>query len=210
MPSSSQWALGADVYAPIGKLDIMGEVIYLNENTREAVDGYQLSPFTERLGGLTGVGWYAQVGYWIFGDQEIIGPPSYGRPIHVDLTKPQKRPQEGLQAMVKFEQLLLNYNGNSRSGALDSLTPNGNINVDALEFGVNYWATKHLRVGLNYSYYAFPSSAPTTASSPGGPVQGSTQRAVAPGQLLAKGVDDGARDGGHDLHEIQARVGVQF
>ncbi|MGH7440666.1 MAG: porin [Polyangiaceae bacterium] len=210
LPSSSQWAVGADLFAPVGKLDIMGEFIYLNEGTREAVDGYQLSPFTERIGALTGVGWYAQVGYWILGDQDIIGPPSYGRPIHVDLTKPQKRPQDGLQAMVKFEQLLLSYGGNSRGGALDSLTPNGSIDVDTFEVGVNYWATKHLRVGLNYSYYLFPSSAPTLATAPGGPVQSSTQRAVAPAQLLARGVDDGARDGAHDLHELQARVGVQF
>jgi hypothetical protein len=41
-------------------------------------------------------------------------------------------------------------------------------------------------------------------------VQGPGQRAVAPAQLLAKGVDDNARDNAHDVHEIQARVGVQF
>jgi phosphate-selective porin len=210
IPSSSQWALAADLYAPIGKLDLMGEFVYVSENTREAVDNFQLSPFTERTGALTGYGWYAQVGYWIIGDQEIVGPPTNGRPIHVDLTRPQKRPREGVQALAKFEQLHLTYQGNSRGGALGALAPNGDINVEALELGVNYWATKHLRVGVNYSYYVFPSSAPTTATERGGPVQGPGQRAVAPGQLLAKGVDDSARDGGHDIHEIQLRVGVQF
>jgi hypothetical protein len=210
IPSSSQWAIATDLYAPIGKLDFMTEFIYLSENTREAVDNFQLSPFTERIGALTGYGWYAEIGYWIVGDQDIVGPPSYGRPIHVDLAKPQKVPSEGVQVLAKFEQLHLTYQGNSRGGALDALTPNGDINVETLEFGLNYWATKHLRVGVNYSYYLFPSSEPTTASAPGGPVQGPGQRAVAPGQLLAKGVDDSARDGGHDIHEIQARVGVQF
>ncbi len=210
LPASSQWALAADVYMPVGKLDLTGEFIYLSENTREAVDGFQLSPFTERAGDFTGYGWYAQAGYWIFGDQDIVGPPSYGRPIHVDLTKPQKRPREGLEALVKFEQLHVSYTGNSRGGALDALTPDGDTNVDTFEVGVNYWATKHLRVGLNYSLFLFPNSAPTTATEAGGPVQGPGQRAVAPGQLLAKGVDDSARDNAHEVHEIQVRVGVQF
>jgi hypothetical protein len=210
MPSTSQWSIAGDVYVPVGNLDLTGELVYLSENTREAVDGFQISPFTERTGDLSGYGWYAQVGYWIVGDHDLVGPPSYGRPIHVDLTKPQKRPQEGVQALAKFEQLHLSYKANSRGGALDSLTPQGDINVDAIEFGVNYWATKHLRVGLNYSLFLFPGSAPVTATRPGGPVQGPGQRAVAPGQLLANGADDSARDGGHDIHEIQARVGVQF
>jgi hypothetical protein len=210
LPSSTQWAIAADVYAPIGKLDVMTEFIYLNENTREAVDGFQLSPFTERIGVFKGYGWYAQVDYWIFGDQDLVGPPSYGRPIHVDLTKPQKRPSEGLQVMAKVEQLHMTYDGNARGGRLDALTPNGDINVDTLELGINYWATKHMRVGLNYSYYVFPSSAPVVATAPGGPVQGPGQRAVAPSQLVLRGVDDGARDSGHDVHELQARVGVQF
>jgi hypothetical protein len=210
MPSSSQWSIAGDVYMPIGRLDLTGEFVYLSENTREAVDGFQLSPFTERIGDFTGYGWYAEAGYWIFGDQDIIGPPSYGRPIHLDLTQPQKRPREGLEALAKFEQLHMTYTGNSRGGTLDALTPNGDINVDTVELGVNYWATKHLRVGINYSLFLFPSSAPTTATETGGPTQGPGQRAVAPGQLLAKGVDDNARDNGHDIHEIQVRVGVQF
>jgi hypothetical protein len=41
-------------------------------------------------------------------------------------------------------------------------------------------------------------------------VQTASQRAVAPGQNLSKGVDDSARDGAHDVHEISMRVGVQF
>ena len=82
--------------------------------------------------------------------------------------------------------------------------------MDTVEFGINYWATRHLRVGFNYSLYLFPDSAPLTASSAGGPVQTSTQRAVAPGQVLAKGVDDTARDSSHTLNELSVRVGVQF
>jgi hypothetical protein len=44
----------------------------------------------------------------------------------------------------------------------------------------------------------------------GGAVQSSGQRAVAPSQLLAKGVDDSARNSNHTLNELQLRFGVQF
>ncbi len=210
MPSTGQWGLAADVYVPIEKFDFTGEFMYVEDNTREAVDGYQLSPFTERLGTFKGYGFYAQAAYWILGDHDILGYPSYGRPIHINLLAPQRAPQQGVQVLAKFEQLHMTYDGNARGGDLDSKTPNGTILVNDLELGVSYWATKHLRVGLNYTYYDFPSSEPTTATETGGPVQSATQRAVAPAQLLAKGQDDPARDTGHTVHEFQARVGVQF
>ncbi len=76
LPSATQEAFGSDLYVPIGNFDFTGEFIYANYHTREAVDGYQLSPFTERLGALSGWGLYAQVGYWLIGDHgEIIGYP---------------------------------------------------------------------------------------------------------------------------------------
>ncbi|HSY22652.1 MAG TPA: hypothetical protein VK841_11085 [Polyangiaceae bacterium] len=37
-----------------------------------------------------------------------------------------------------------------------------------------------------------------------------TQRAIAPSQALAAGVDDSARNSADILQEVQARVGVQF
>jgi hypothetical protein len=210
IPSSSQWALAGDVYVPIEHFDFTGEFIYAVDDTREAVDGYQLSAFTERLGQLKGFGWYAQAGYWILGDHALLGPPTYGRPIHVDLTQPQNPHQYGVQVLAKFEQLHLTYEGNSRGGALNANTPDGDILVDTVEFGINYWATKHLRVGVNYGWYLFPDSEPVSASTKGGPSQSSAQRAVAPAQNLAKGVDDSARNSAHTLNEISARIGVQF
>jgi phosphate-selective porin len=210
IPSTGQWALAGDVYIPIEDFDVTGEFIYAVDNTREAVDGYQLSPFTQRLGDLRGYGWYAQAGYWIIGDHDVVGYPSYGRPVHIDLTAPQRKHTQGLQALVKFEQLRLDYSGAARGGSLDSKTPNGEINVDTVELGINYWATKHLRIGFNYDLNIFPDSAPVSPTIPGGPQQGPQQRAVAPAQLLAKGSDDGARDSGHTLNELSVRVGVQF
>lgn len=210
IPASSQWGLAGDIYVPIENFDLTGEFIYNVYDTREAVDGYQLSPFTERAGELKGYGWYVQADYWIFGNQDIIGYPSYGRPIHVDFSTPQNPHRSGLQVLAKFESLALTYAGSSRAGKDDPKTPNGDINVNDVEFGISYWVTKHLRVGINYTHYMFPSAAPVSPTSPGGPQQSSVQRAVSPAQDLASGTDDSARGGSGTFEEVQMRVGVQF
>ena len=175
IPSSAQQAFGGDLYLPVGKFDVTGEFVYASYDTREAVDGLQLSPFTERLGQLKGWGYYAQVGYWILGDHDIFGYPSYGRPIHVDLAQPQQVARHGLQVVARVDQLGLTYQGSSRGGTDDAKTPSGDVNVTSFNLGVNYWATRHLRVSVNYGYYDLPS-----------------RSAVA------------------TLHEVSARVGIQF
>jgi hypothetical protein len=210
IPSAEQGAVGFDAYVPVDGVDLAGEVVYAISNTREAADGYQLSPFTERTGVLKGYGYYVEAGVWLVGGRDIIGFPSAGKPLHADLKSPEKPARHGLEVLAKFEQLALTYDGASRGGVLDSKTPNGDIRVTAATFGVNYWATRHLRVALNYGFYLFPDSAPVTPSEAGGPVQSSVQRAVAPGQNLAKGVDNSARDSNNSVNEISFRFGVQF
>ncbi|HEX8792233.1 MAG TPA: porin [Polyangiaceae bacterium] len=175
IPSAAQEAFAGDVFVPVGNFDFMSEFVYAHYDTREVVDGMQLSPFTERLGALSGWGLYAQVGYWLVGDHEILGYPSYGRPIHVDLTQPQRPAQHGLQVVARVDGLALNYSGASRGGSNDPKTPNGDIDVTSFALGVNYWATRHLRVSANYTYYDLPAHALVSS-----------------------------------LHEVSARVGVQF
>jgi hypothetical protein len=210
IPSAEQGAIAGELFVPFDdRFDFTAEAVYAVLNTREAVDDYQLSPFTERATRLTGWAYYAQLGAWVLGSREIIGNPSYGKPLHLDLNEPQKTAQRGVQLLAKLEQLHASYSG-ARAGALDPKTPLGDIDVLSVAFGVNFWATRHLRVGLDYSFFTFPDSAPLTATTTGGPVQRATQRAAAPAQALTKGADDQARDNGHTLHEIQARVGVQF
>jgi len=209
IPADDQRAFGCDFYVPIGPVEVAGELVYLAAGTREALDGYQLS-YSERAGTLSGVGYYVEAGVWLLGTREIIGFPSEGKPLHADLKAPQRPAAHGVEVLARFEQLALTYHGASRGGVVDPSTPDGNISVVSTTIGLNYWATRHLRVAINYGYYYFPDSAPLTPSSPAGPVQGPDQRAVAPAQSLAKGVDDPARDHGHDLHEINLRFGVQF
>src|SRR5262249_10319683 len=117
-------------------------------------------------------------------------------------------PPQALQLLAKWEQVSLTYASASRGGVPDPKNIDGDIVVNALSLGANFWATKHVRLSLNYGYDMFPDSAPTSASTPGGPTQTSANRALAPGNTLAKGVDDGARDGAHHLHEILARFAI--
>jgi len=93
----------------------------------------------------------------------------------VDFTQPQKAAQHGLQAVARFDQLTLKYQGESRGGTANARTPDGDVDVSSFTLGVNYWATRHLRVSVNYGYYALPSSSAISS-----------------------------------LHEVSARVGVQF
>ncbi|MEO7108814.1 MAG: porin [Polyangiaceae bacterium] len=193
LPSTTQDAFSAEAFAPIGPIDATAEITYAASDTREAVDGFQLQNQNVRRGDLSGVGWYGQVAVWAVGDRSIIGFPSYGRPTHVDLDKPPpNRPIHALQLLTKFEQLRVHYTGNSRGGANDSKTPNGGVNVDDFVIGATYWATKHVRVSANYGFYVF------------------SDRALWPGTGLVAKVDDSAKSNGHTLHEISARVGIQF
>src|SRR5262249_21271174 len=84
-PRGDQGALGVDLHVPIDGFDATWELVYATSNTREALDGYQLSPFTERLTRLSGFATYLIAGYWILGSRDIVGPLSYGKPLHVDL-----------------------------------------------------------------------------------------------------------------------------
>ena len=158
IPSGAQQAVGGDVYLPIGNFDLTSEFVFASYHTREAVDGMQLSPFTERTGSFEGWGMYVQAGYWIIGDHDIIGHPSYGRPIHVDLSQAQRPARHGLQVVARLDRLSLQYEGASRGGTPNAKTPDGDVDVTSTTVGVNYWATRHMRVGVNYAYYALPST----------------------------------------------------
>ena len=67
LPSTTQEAFAADVYAPIGPIDATAEITYASGDTREAVDGFQLQNQNLRRGDLSGIGWYGQLGLWVLG-----------------------------------------------------------------------------------------------------------------------------------------------
>ncbi len=178
IPSAWQQAIGADIFLPLDRFDITAEAILANFQTREAIDGAQLSPNTQRTGSLSGFSSYVQVGVWVLGDRSIIGFPGTAKPLHIDLTKPSTVvPGSGVEILAKWEHLAVDYEGASRSGSNDKKTPNGTTEVEAFSLGVNYWATKHVRVTANYVLNDFPN--------------GSASPVI-----------------GNVLHEVAARVGV--
>ena len=210
LPSGRQLGFAGELRLPFEMIDVTSELVYVQNNTREAVEGFQLTN-TERLGSMKGLAYYVQFGVWLFGPRDVNGVPGYETPTHVDLSKADpETPPQALQLLVKWEQLKVTYDSAGRGGVADAKNVDGDIKVNALSFGANWWATRHVRLTANYVANMFPDSAPTSETTKGGVVQTSAQRAIAPGNTVAKGVNDAARDGGHILHEVLFRAAVAF
>jgi hypothetical protein len=208
LPSGTQLGVAGELRVPVSIVDFTSELVYIKNNTREVREGFQATPDSNlRLGDMHGVSYYVQAGIWL-GKRDISGLPGYENMTHVDFSKPDARPANAVQLLAKWEQVSLKYDSASRSGAADTKNADGNIKVNAFSLGVNYWLSKHIRLSANYVLNMFPDSAPTSASSMGGPVQSSANRALAPGNTLAKGVNDDARDNAHTLHEFLLRAAV--
>jgi phosphate-selective porin len=208
IPSGDQLGVAGELRVPISMFDVTSEFVYINNNTREAIEGYE-STNTERLGDMSGYSYYAQLGFWPIGKRDINGAPGYENMPHVDFTKPDPvSPPRALQLLVKWEQLALKYSSASRAGVADSKNIDGDIKVNAFSVGANYWLTKHIRLTANYVLNMFPDSAPTSVTSQNGPIQTGVNRAIAPGNTLAKGVNDDARDNAHAVHELLFRAAI--
>lgn len=208
IPSGDQVAAALELRVPVSNFDLTAEGVYIHNDTREALEGFQATN-SERFGDIHGTSYYVQLGWWAVGQRDIMGVPGYENPSRLDFKKADPiEPYQALQLLAKWEQVSLNYASASRGGVVDSKNIDGDIKANALSLGANYWATKHVRLSLNYVLNMFPDSAPTSASAAGGPVQTSTNRALAPGNTLGKGIDDGARDSSHTLHEILARIAI--
>lgn len=194
IPADAQGALAFELWVPVERFDLQSELVLLKNDTREAVAGFQ-STNTERIGDLHGAAGYLQLGYTILGKPHLMGAP--GRGIHprtLDFKKHQPLlPAQALEVLLRFEALSATYNGASRGGqpaaggGLD-----GDIRIGSLGVGVNYWATRHVRMSANWIVYQMPDSA-----------QGSTNRAFAPGNLTG-------RTDAHTLQEFGVRMGVMF
>jgi Phosphate-selective porin O and P len=199
IPSGAQSAIGGELRLPYGIVDLRGEAYYLANNTREAVDGYQLTN-TERLGRIKGIGWYAQLSVWPVGDAFVSDDPGTGpRPVKVDLSREADKPKKGLEIAALVSGISASYDGASRGGAYDAKTPgaeNGpgtDISILQLGLGASYWHTKNVRLSVNYSLFLAPGSG--------------TQDNLArmPGNTLKQPDLDA-----HSMHELSTRLGVSL
>lgn len=196
LQSGAQNAIGGELRTQVSRFALQAEAHYVVNNTREAVDGYQLTN-TERLGRMKGVGWYAQLSAWPFGDAFLGPEPGVTQPKHLDLRsrEPAKVPH-GLELIAIVSGINANYRGASRlESTADPKTPAGDINVYQLGGAVNYWHSRHVRVGVSYMAYLAPDAG--TAKN----------LAVVPDNLQ---VTDGKAGTGSLLHEISGRIAVAF
>jgi phosphate-selective porin len=202
IPAGRQIAVAGELRVPVQDFDVTAEAVYVDNHTREGVNGAvaQVSP---RKGSLHGVAYYVQLGFWPLGNRDINGEPGYENPAHVDFKKADRAvPAHSLQLLAKWEQLSATYAGASRAGTLDpAANLDGDIRVNAFSLGANYWASKHVRLTLNYVANLFPESTPAGNAN---------QRARSPSNRLPQGVNDDARESGHVLHELLARFAVAF
>jgi phosphate-selective porin len=206
IPSGIQEAFAGELRIPYDQyFDLQGEFVYVNNGTRESLQS-AASTFTERKGTLKGYGYYAQLGFWPLGHRDINGAPGYENPSHVDFKKADPEvPPRALQLLLKWEQLNVTYKSADRTGSPNPGT-DGDIKVNAFSLGANYWATKHVRLTLNYVLNMFPDSSVGMGGFQGSP----TNRAIAPAQTLRTGVNDDARSNAHTSHELLGRLAVAF
>lgn len=197
LPSGAQIAGAAEIYVPLERFDVKGELVRIDEGRREAPQTDR--SLTARHGSLSGTGTYLQLSYWPVGRPRINGHPA-GRAM--GLRPPRDHGAEapfGLQLVLRGEVIRLAYDANDRSaraddGGLSARTTN--VRVNALQFGVNYWATKHVRVTAEYSLYHFP-GAPSAAGA------NMSNQAAAPG---ARAPSNDAT--ANTLHEVSFRLGL--
>jgi hypothetical protein len=156
IPAAAQVTGGGELYWPISIFDLTSEVVYAHHDTREARDGYQISPFTDRAGAIRGLGYYGQLSVWVFGDRQFVRRPGYLDPPHIDFSAPLPPTESSLEVLAKVERLETHYEGASRGGQNDSKTPNGETTVIAISAAVNYWATRRVRGSVDFATYVFP------------------------------------------------------
>ena len=196
LQSGAQNQIGGEFRTQVSRFALQGEAHYVVNNTREAVDGYQLTN-TERLGRMKGVGWYAQLSAWPFGDAFLGPEPGVSQPKHLDLrSRDTPKVPHGLELIAIVSGVNASHQGATRLGSkADAKTPSGNIDVFQIGGGVNYWHSRHVRVGFNYMAYLAPSAG--TANN----------LAVVPDNLQQT---DGKAGTGTVLHELSGRVAIAF
>ncbi len=201
IPSAGQTRVGGELRIPVGRFDVRAEAYWVNNGTREAVDELQLN-YTERFGNVQGLGYYAQVSFWPWGDTFVTSDPGFSRPPRLDLTKTPNVDKHGVEVAVLFGGIDANYDGASRDGPYDSKTPGApggpttTLSVHEVGVGATYWHAQFLRVSVNYLGYH------TVGSGEG------ENLATVPSNLVANESSPARTSTWH--HELGMRVGLMF
>lgn len=204
MPSGAQSGFAGEIRVPVSRLDLRFEFVSLRRNTREAVDGFQLTN-TERFGHLSGSAFYAHLGVWLMGNPRMRQDPGRFRAARLAFPRGEPaRPPRGLEIVLRGESLRATYTPGDRAAPAGDAAPEQTIAATVVGGGINYYATAHALVALNYGYNMFPSSGKADNA------------ALAPGNLGCSktttlgGAGLPCHNGAHSLHELGARFAVAF
>ena len=110
-------------------------------------------------GTLDGGGGYAEVWYWVIGDQTIIG--EQGLQLQTRWKKfGTATPRQGLMVASRIEYMKETVSTDSMTAAQGIAPPQvGTTTLTAFTIGVNYWWSKRMRACLNYVFNSFGGSA---------------------------------------------------
>ena len=204
LPSGAQSGFAGEVRIPVSRLDLRFEFMTVRRETREAIDRSETTN-TERFGHLSGNAFYAQLGVWILGRPSMRSDPGEFHPPHARFPRGEPaKPQRGLEVVLHAEALRAKYSPGDRASVAGESLPDQTIAADVVGGGVNYYATSHALVALNYAYNIFPSS------------YSADNAALAPGNLPCGPANGAAptsptcHTGAHSLHEFAARVQIAF
>jgi phosphate-selective porin len=189
LTAGRQAAASGEFYLPFERWDVRGEVVYINENRHEVAETNKARGL--RSGLFSGYGGYLQGSFWLAGSPRISGNPAGLYGVTKMPTGPGNQYPFALQLVARAEIMRMNYDANKNAGAdagkLSAKT--NNIDVNAYQLGLNYWATRHIRLTAEYSLYQFLGSS-------------DDNQAVAPGVKSKKALDANV------LHEVSFRCGL--
>jgi hypothetical protein len=162
IPSGAQNAIGGELRLPFDlpggrALDVRGEAYFVENNTREAVEGF-LETNTERFGRVKGLGWYGLVSFWACGDTFVSDEPGIHRPVQGDPenTKDLKR---GFEVLLVASGVNASYSGATRVDSKpDANTPDADVTVYQFGAAAQYWYGTLFRAGFSYDFYFAPNS----------------------------------------------------
>lgn len=200
IPSAGQIRVGGELRVPIKNVDVRAEAYWVDNGTREAVDGLQLK-YSERYGNVQGLGYYVQVSVWPWGDAFVTPDPGFSRPPRLDLTKTPNIDKRGIELSALFGGVDATYNGASRKGPYDARTPGApgglptTLSVHEVGLGATYWHSQFIRVSVNYLAYH------TKGSDVG------ENLATVPSNI---GMETSSSEGSTWHHELGMRLGLAF
>ena len=141
-----KWALEAHI--PIKKFGVKWELVHQSIDISQYNDVTPAAPTRDATAPgakLEGTATYVEAYYWILGDRDMIEPPGLEPIPRLKAFKSSADPKWGLQVLAKYEHLSFDV-----SGLPDKDPAQGNVNVNAIELGLNGWLTKHVRLTANY------------------------------------------------------------